>query len=89
MGISIVCGDFLTEPAGKLQLKGATVGLMNSPYSQGTKDDPDQYEIAFTKHLLDSLVQGARCAVIVPQSAMTGKSKAEKKIKKEILSNIL
>ncbi len=82
---NIVCGDFLAEPAGKLQLKGATVGLMNPPYSQGTKDDPDQYEIAFTKHLLDSLVQGARCAVIVPQSAMTGKSKAEKKIKKEIL----
>lgn len=82
---NIVCGDFLAEPAGKLQLKGATVGLMNPPYSQGTANDPDQYEIAFTKHLLDSLVQGARCAVIVPQSAMTGKSKAEKKIKKEIL----
>lgn len=82
---NIICGDFLAEPAAKLQLKGATVGLMNPPYSQGTKDDPDQYEIAFTKHLLDSLVPGGRCAVIVPQSAMTGKSKAEKAIKAEIL----
>lgn len=84
---NIVCGDFLAEPAGKLQLKGATVGLMNPPYSQGTKNDPDQYEIAFTKHLLDSLVQGARCAVIVPQSAMTGKSKEEKRLKVEILKH--
>lgn len=84
---NIVCGDFLKEAPAKLQLKGATVGLMNPPYSQGTKDDPDQYEIAFTKHLLDSLVKGARCAVIVPQSAMTGKSKAEKKIKAEILKH--
>lgn len=84
---NIVCGDFLAEAPAKLQLKGATVGLMNPPYSQGTKDDPDQYEIAFVKHLLDSLVTGGRCAVIVPQSAMTGKSKAEKKIKKEILKH--
>lgn len=84
---NITCGDFLTEAPAKLQLKGATVGLMNPPYSQGTKDDPDQYEIAFVKHLLDSLVPGARCAVIVPQSAMTGKSKAERKIKAEILKH--
>lgn len=84
---NIVCGDFLAEAPAKLQLKGATVGLMNPPYSQGTKDDPDQYELAFTKHLLDSLVTGAKCAVIVPQSAMTGKSIAEKKIKTEILKH--
>lgn len=84
---NIVCGDFLAEAPTKLQLKGATVGLMNPPYSQGTKDDPSQYELAFTKHLLDSLVTGARCAVIVPQSAMTGKSIAEKKIKAEILKH--
>lgn len=84
---NIVCRDFLAEAPAMLQLKGATVGLMNPPYSQGTKDDPDQYELAFTKHLLDSLVTGAKCAVIVPQSAMTGKSIAEKKIKAEILKH--
>lgn len=36
-------------------MKGATVGLMNPPYSQGTKADPSQYELSFIEHMLDSL----------------------------------
>ena len=79
------CCDFLKENTDKLQEKGCTVGLMNPPYSQGKKEDPDQYEISFTKHLLDSLVEGGRAAVIVPQSSMTGKTNIEKRIKSAIL----
>ena len=77
--------DFLKQNASQLQLKGCTVGMMNPPYSQGSTDNPSQYEISFTEHLLDSLVEGARAIVIIPQSAVTGKSTAEKNIKHNIL----
>ena len=75
----------MKQDPNKLQLKQATVGMMNPPYSQGSKQNPDLYEIAFTEHLLNSLSVGARCAVIVPQSTMTGKSKEEASIKANIL----
>ena len=79
--------DFLKQNPAKLQLKGCTVGMMNPPYSQGSKDNPSLYEISFTEHLLDSLVEGARVAVIVPQSSMTGKTKYEKETKSNILKH--
>ncbi|MCX6061447.1 MAG: N-6 DNA methylase [Campylobacterales bacterium] len=77
--------DFLKQNPNKLQLKQATVGMINPPYSQGSKQNPDLYEIAFTEHLLDSLAVGGRCAVIVPQSSVTGKTKEEEAIKANIL----
>lgn len=79
--------DFLKQPAGEVQLKHATVGLMNPPYSQGSKTDPSQYELGFIEHLLDCLAPDARCAVIVPQSSMTGKTKAEQTFKTSILKH--
>lgn len=82
---NLINDDFLKQDPNKLQLKQATVGMMNPPYSQGSKQNTDLYEIAFTEHLLNSLSVGARCAVIVPQSTMTGKSKEEASIKANIL----
>lgn len=82
---NLECCDFLKKNPAQVQMKGATVGLMNPPYSQGTKSDPEQYEISFIEHLLDSLAVGARAAVIVPQSTMTGKTKDEKKFKASIM----
>lgn len=79
--------DFLRQNPKQLQLKGCTVGMMNPPYSQGSKANPDLYEISFTEHLLDSLTEGARAIVIVPQSSVTGKSKEEQNIKNNILKN--
>ena len=79
--------DFLKENPNQLQINGCTVGMMNPPYSQGTKQDPSQYEINFTEHLLDSLVDGGRAIVIIPQSAVTGKSADEKNIKASILKH--
>ncbi len=79
--------DFLAENPSKLQLKGCNVGMMNPPYSMGSKANPSLYEINFTKHLLESVVEEGRVAVIVPQSTFTGKTKDEKVIKKEILKN--
>lgn len=79
--------DFFKLDAGKLQLKQATVGMMNPPYSQGSKQNPDLYEMSFVEHLLDSLVAGARCVVIVPQSSMTGKTKEEQTLKENILKH--
>ena len=84
---NLINDDFLIQDANKLQLKGATVGFMNPPYSQGSKANPHLYEISFTEHLLDSLTEGARCAVIIPQSSVTGKSKEEQSIKNNILKH--
>ena len=78
--------DFLMQNPSDLQKDiCATVGMMNPPYSQGGKDNPNLYEIAFTEHLLDSLSKNARVIVIIPQSAVTGKTKEEKAIKESIL----
>lgn len=82
---NLECSDFLKKNPAEVQLKGATVGLMNPPYSQGTSKDTEQYEISFIEHLLDSLTTGARAAVIVPQSTMTGKTKAEQLYKNNIM----
>ncbi|MEG1737965.1 MAG: N-6 DNA methylase [Odoribacter sp.] len=79
--------DFLKQNTNQLQLKGCTVGMMNPPYSQGSKTNPDLYEISFTEHLLDSLTEGARAIVIIPQSSVTGKSKEEQNIKNSILKH--
>lgn len=77
--------DFLHENPADLQLNGFTVGMLNPPYSQGSAKNPDLYEMAFTEHLLNSMVEGGRVAIIVPQSSMTGKTKVEKEIKHNIL----
>lgn len=37
--------DFLAQNPSKIQLKGCTVGMMNPPYSQGSKQNPELYEI--------------------------------------------
>jgi hypothetical protein len=84
---NLINDDFLALNSGRLQLKQATVGLMNPPYSQGNANNPELYEISFTEHLLDSLVVGGRCAVIVPQSCFTGKTKEEQIIKENILKH--
>jgi len=78
--------DFLKQDAETLRTKNFTAALMNPPYSQAKgKDTAHLSEIHFIKHLLDSLSDGGRCAVIVPQSTMVGKTKEDKKIKEQIL----
>lgn len=59
--------------------------IVNPPYSQGSKFNSNLYEINFTEKLLDSITKGDRVAVIVPQSAVTGKTTEEKAIKANIL----
>lgn len=80
---NIINEDFLKQNPN--QFKKSTVGMINPPYSQGSKQNPELYEISFIEHLLDSLNKGARAIAIVPQSTMTGKTKDEKLIKKNIL----
>ena len=77
--------DFLKQNPAQLQLKGCNIGMMNPPYSQGSKANPNLYEISFTEHLLDSLTEDGKAIVIVPQSCMTGKTKEEQSIKENIL----
>ena len=77
--------DFLKQNSAQLQLKGCNVGMMNPPYSMGTKANPALYEINFTEHLLNSITVGGKVVVIVPQSSMTGKTKEEQALKANIL----
>jgi type I restriction enzyme M protein len=66
----------------------ATVGLMNPPYSQSKgKDTAHLSELSFILKLLESLDVKGRCAVIVPQSTMIGKTKQDKEIKKLLLNS--
>jgi len=83
---NLLCDDFLRFPINNLRKLNFTVGLINPPYSQGKgKDNAHLSEINFVRHLLDCLGDEARCIVIVPQSTMVGKTKADKIIKAEIL----
>ncbi len=85
---NLICTDFLSKTAKELREKNYSVGFINPPYSQSKgKDTAHLSEINFTKHLLDSLANDARCAVIVPQSTMVGKTKKDKKVKEIILEN--
>nr|WP_306108772.1 N-6 DNA methylase [Pseudomonas sp. FSL R10-1350] len=58
---NLINHDFLKEDPRKLQLKQASVGMMNPPYSQGSKKNPGLYELAFTEHLLNSVITGGAC----------------------------
>ena len=71
--------DFFDYDAEDLRRENFTVGLMNPPYSQRNKS-----EMHFINHLLDSLADNAKCAVIVPQSTMVGSNKEDKELKKII-----
>lgn len=84
---NLINADFFDESAEKMQLKGATVGIINPPYSQGSKKNPKLYEISFIEHLLDSLAVDGRCAVIVPQSIFTGKTSDEQNFKRNTLKH--
>lgn len=78
--------DFLKQSIEELYEKGFTVGFMNPPYSQAKGKDTAHFsEIHFVERLLDSLAEGGRCVVIVPQSTMVGKSKTDQQAKERIL----
>jgi type I restriction enzyme M protein len=79
--------DFLKYNPSQLQEKSCTVGMMNPPYSMGSKNSPSLYEINFTEHLLNSIVQDGKVVVIVPQSTMVGKTKEEQATKENILKH--
>ena len=85
---NLLNGNCFSFDAADTQKKyAATVGMINPPYSQGSKGNPNLYEISFIEHLLNSLVKGARCIAIVPQSTMVGKTNEEKSYKESILKH--
>lgn len=85
---NLVREDFLEKNSGELQKKGFTVGLLNPPYSQRIDETTAHLsEIHFVEHLLDSLAQDGKCAVIVPLGAMIGNNKEDKGVKRSILQN--
>lgn len=87
---NLVCDDFLAQDPSELQLKGGgvTVGFMNPPYSQAKgKNTAHLSELCFIRHLLDSVTERGRVAVIVPVSAMIGKTKEDRAVKAEILKS--
>lgn len=85
---NLIKNDFLKRDIEKIRANNYSVGFMNPPYSQGkSKDTRHLSEINFIKHLLDGLVEGGRCVVIIPQSTMVGTKTEDKQIKKRILEN--
>lgn len=85
---NLIREDFLKIKPADLRKKEFTVGLLNPPYSQRkNKDTAHLSEIHFVEHLLNSLSENSRCAVVVPQSTMVGKNKEDKQVKSKILKN--
>ena len=85
---NLECDNFLSTPIEKLRKQKFSIGLMNPPYSQAKNTKTAHLsELHFIKHLLDSLADGARCAVIVPQSTMVGKTNTDLNIKRYILQH--
>ena len=84
---NLIDEDFLKCNENELQLKGATVGMINPPYSQGSKQNPNLYEISFVEHLLDSVADEGKVIAIIPQSSMTGKTKEEQAYKENIFKH--
>lgn len=83
---NLVCDDFFKLPVERLRKENFRIGIMNPPYSQAkNKQTAHLSELRFIQHLLDGLGDGARCAVIVPQSTMVGKTKFDAAIKALIL----
>ena len=79
--------DFLALEPEELRKDKYTVGFMNPPYSQAKKGASHLSEICFIEQLLDSLNDGGRAVVIVPQSTMVcEKSKKDRRVKERILS---
>jgi len=85
---NLMLADFLKQDVASLREHHFTVGLMNPPYSQAkNKDTQHLSELHFISHLLDSMADGGRVAVIVPQSTMVGKTKDDKAQKQYILEH--
>ena len=85
---NIICADFFKQNTSEIQRNGITVGFMNPPYSQAkSKETANLSELSFIKNLLECVVKGGRVAVIVPISAMIGKTKNDKFLKADILKN--
>ena len=85
---NLTCEDFFASSPDKLQLHGITVGFMNPPYSQAkNKATQNLSELNFIYHLLESVLAGGRVAVIVPVSAMIGKTKDDRQLKGDILKH--
>lgn len=83
---NLICEDFLKVSVEKMRKENFQIGLMNPPYSQAkNKKTAHLSELRFIQHLLDGLGDGARCAVIVPQSTMVGKTKMDAAVKAQIL----
>ncbi len=84
---NLLCGDFFAHEADTLQAElCATVGMMNPPYSQAKNAATAHLsELRFVNHLLNSVVKGGRVSVIVPVSAMIGKTRDDKRVKGDIL----
>lgn len=85
---NLLCADFLKKDPTQLKEQfHFTVGLMNPPYSLAKKKETAHLsELHFISHLLDSLDDGAKCVVIVPQSTMVGKTKEDQLQKEYILA---
>lgn len=79
---------FPADPERPGRLDGFTKVLMNPPYSQSKDKTTRQLsELSFIDRALSFLEVRGQLAAIVPQSAMVGKTKADKLLKAKILKS--
>lgn len=81
-------GEARTSDGSTAMGHGFTKVLLNPPYSQAKdKNTRNLSELAFIERALEFLNPGGKLAVIVPQSAMVGKTKEDKARKRYILEH--
>ncbi|MFR9001496.1 MAG: N-6 DNA methylase [Anaerobutyricum soehngenii] len=87
---NLICEDFLAQRPRRTPVKRRRYNCWFYEPSLFTSQKQRHckfIKLCFIRHLLNSITEGGRAAVIVPVSAMIGKTKDDKAIKKEILKN--
>ncbi|MCY4299501.1 MAG: N-6 DNA methylase [Flavobacteriaceae bacterium] len=82
---NLIFQNFLAIPEKELRKERFTVGFINPPYSQSSRETPHLSEISFIEKLLNVMSDKGRVVAIIPLSAMTGKNDYDRNIKRRIL----
>lgn len=77
--------DFFKQDTEELRRQGFTVGMINPPYSQGSKEHPELYELGFIERLLACIQKGGHVIAVVPRASLLGETSEKIEIKRRIL----
>lgn len=78
--------DFFKQDTEELRRQNFTVGMINPPYSQGSKEHPELYELGFIERLLACIQKGGHVIAIIPRNSLVGDTTEKAEIKRRILN---